>query len=96
LCSTNFTVRREAVLTALRWLQRYNKAYEHITIAEGNLSWMEGKAEAELPCNMEDDLDDEMEVEEDLGLAPSQVADVAGRPETVMGMMPKSFEHLPK
>jgi hypothetical protein len=96
LCSTNFTVRREAVLTALRWLQRYNKAYKHITIAESNLNWMDGKAEAELPCNMEDNLDSEMEVEEDLGPAPSQVADVAGRPESVMGMMPKSFEHLPK
>jgi inorganic pyrophosphatase len=57
---------------------------------------MEGKTEAELPCNMEDDLDDKIEVEEDLGPTPSQVADVAGRPETLMGMMPKSFEHLPK
>jgi hypothetical protein len=36
------------------------------------------------------------DIEEDLGPAPSQVADVAGRPESVMGMMPKSFEHLPK
>jgi hypothetical protein len=55
LCSTNFTVRRQAVLTALNWLRRYNKAYEHITIAESNLDWMDGKQEAELPCNMEED-----------------------------------------
>jgi hypothetical protein len=97
LCSTNFTVRREAVLAALRWLQRYNKAYHHITIAEGNLDWMDGKPEAELPCGMEEDnLDGDIEVEEDKGPAPSQVSDVEGRPESVMGMMPRSFEHLPK
>ena len=55
MCSTNFTVRRKAVLTALHWLQRYNKAYQHITIAEGNLDWMDGELEAELPCGIEED-----------------------------------------
>ena len=76
LCSTNFTVRRKVVLTALHWLQRHNKACQHITIAEGNLDWMDGKTEAELPCGMEEDnLDGDLEVEEDQGPAPSQVSE---------------------
>jgi hypothetical protein len=97
LCSTNFTVRREVVLATLHWLQRHDKAHQHMTIAEGNLDCMDGKTEAALPCSMEEDnLDSDLKAEEDQGPAPSQVADVAGRPESVMGMMPKSFEHLPK
>jgi hypothetical protein len=82
---------------ALFWLQRCDKACQHITIAEGILDWMDGKPEAELPCGMEEDnLDGDLKAEEDQGPAPSQVANVAGRPESVMGMMPKRFEHLPK
>ena len=66
LCNTNFTVRRKTVLTAFRWLRRPDKACKCVTIAKGNLEWMDGKAEAELPCDVEEDnLDGETEVEED-------------------------------
>ena len=36
-----FKIRREKVLTALRWLKRHNTEYQSITIEEDNLTWME-------------------------------------------------------
>ena len=44
----SFKIRKDKVLTALRWLQKYNTEYHNITIAEDNLSWMESDS-AELP-----------------------------------------------
>ena len=48
-----FKVRRLIVLTALKWLWRYNYNYRQlkIVICEKNLDWMTGKAEALLPVN---------------------------------------------
>lgn len=41
-----FKVRRKKVLSALKWLKQHNKFYKDIVIAESNLDWMEGQAEA--------------------------------------------------
>ena len=48
-----FKVRRLVVLTALKWLCRYNYNYRQlkIIICEKNLDWMDGKDEALLPVN---------------------------------------------
>jgi len=40
--SNSFTVNRYRVLSALKWLKRYNPLYRDITIREANLTWMKG------------------------------------------------------
>ena len=44
-----FVIRREKVLSALRWLKRYNREYQDIVIDESNLDWLAGSDESELP-----------------------------------------------
>ena len=44
-----FSVRKDKVLTALRWLKKYNKEYQNIVIEERNLDWIGGASELELP-----------------------------------------------
>jgi hypothetical protein len=47
-----FTVRKDAVLSALRWLKKYNLIYrDQITIVEENLAWMGDNDEVELPSS---------------------------------------------
>ena len=45
-----FTVRRQAVLDALRWLKQHNLLYRSIRICEENLQWMGDKDEADFPA----------------------------------------------
>ena len=41
-------VRRKKVLNALLWLKKHHFGYHDIIIVENNLSWMEGKDEAQM------------------------------------------------
>jgi hypothetical protein len=41
--SNSFTVDRNRVLSALKWLKRYNLLYHVITTKESNLSWVNGE-----------------------------------------------------
>ena len=47
-----FKVRREKVLSALRWLTQYNVLYDHIEIDESNLDWIDGE-EGSLATDLE-------------------------------------------
>ena len=48
--SKYFTVRREKVMEALRWLVKHNDIYrQYVRVVEDNLSWMGEAEEAELP-----------------------------------------------
>ena len=38
--SKTFSIRKDKVLNALKWLQKYNIQYKHIQIDENNLNWM--------------------------------------------------------
>jgi hypothetical protein len=73
-----FSVRREVVLRALRWLKHYNVLYKEIEIAEENLDWIEDGVEQSLPCFdiVEESLEQEESASKDLGPSISQVADV--------------------
>ena len=44
-----FRIRRDKVLTALRWLVEYNPEYRNITVKVSNLDWMT-EQEQDLPC----------------------------------------------
>ena len=52
ISSKMFTVRKKAVLDALKWLKEYNVEYSNIEIKESNLDWIENKNEQELPANL--------------------------------------------
>jgi len=58
---------------ALRWLKKYSKSYDNITIMESNMDWMEGKESASLPVTEYTDTNDTVEI--DLGPAPRQVTE---------------------
>ena len=40
-----FRIRKQKVLDALKWLKQYNPEYADITIADGNLEWMDSEEE---------------------------------------------------
>ena len=44
-----FSIRKEKVLNALKWLKKYNKEYHDIIIEEKNLDWVGEFEESELP-----------------------------------------------
>ena len=43
-----YNIRKDKVLSALRWLKKYNKEYADITISEENLAWMGDENEKEI------------------------------------------------
>ena len=49
----SFRIRREKILSALRWLKRYNVEYKNIDIVEDNLNWMTESAEDLPSLNMD-------------------------------------------
>ena len=53
----SFRIRKQKVLDALWWLQKYNTSYKDIKIDESNLNWMENNHEAELPVETMVDID---------------------------------------
>ncbi len=74
-----FSVRKDKVLDALRWLVKYNTIYaKEVTINESNLEWMGEDTEMELPCsdvsNKEDEFANEPEssANDDMGPAEKQ------------------------
>ena len=71
-----FSVRRQVVLDALRWLKKYNVLYKDIVIEENNLSWIEDGVEQQFPATEVDDIDISSEQETDKGPSTSQVNDV--------------------
>jgi phosphopantetheinyl transferase (holo-ACP synthase) len=73
-----FSVRREVVLKALKWLKEYNVLYKEIEIVEDNLNWIEGGVEQSLPYIdiIEESAEQETAASIDMGPSISQVADV--------------------
>jgi hypothetical protein len=73
-----FSVRKDVVLAALRWLKENNILYKDIEIAEENLDWIEDGVEQELPgkIHTEIELKDKHPSQCDLGPSVSQFADV--------------------
>ena len=58
IASKTFTIRKQVVLDALKWLKEYNVEYKNIEIKESNLDWIENKESQELPpslIQMDDD-----------------------------------------
>lgn len=71
----SFSIRKSAVLAALRWLTKYNVVYKaEVTIKESNLDWMGDDDEAELPCiNLsKEDLEEDDGRNQDMGPAEKQ------------------------
>ena len=60
---TSFSVRKEKVYQALRWLKQHNKEYESITICEDNLDSLDGDI-VSLVSEVDDVLDDQNICEE--------------------------------
>jgi hypothetical protein len=92
-----FSVRREVVLAALRWLKKNNKIYQDIEIAEENLDWITDGVEQELPgkIHYEEEKKQKHESELDLGPSIDQVTDVladTGYSEQVSGSIMCSTE----
>ena len=67
----SFRVHQEKVLSALRWLKKYNVEYrDNVTINEDNLNWMNGAQEAELPGIIDlEDNDTELDIPEVINFA---------------------------
>jgi hypothetical protein len=85
-----FSVRKDVVLAALRWLKEYNILYKDIEIAEENLDWIVDGVEQELPGEIHTETETEQKHRSqfDLGPSVSQVTDVledAGYSEQVSG-----------
>src|SRR5687767_3398735 len=49
VASKTFTVRKQVVLDALKWLKEYNVKYKDVEIKESNLDWIEDNDSQELP-----------------------------------------------
>lgn len=73
--SNTFTVNKHRVLTALKWLKKFNPLYSDITIKESNLSWMKGKQSEQLNdvVTVECNEDDEEGEDKDKGPCENQV-----------------------
>lgn len=46
--SNAFTINKNRVLKALKWLKKHNPLYNDITIKESNLSWMKNRVSCKL------------------------------------------------
>ena len=105
--SKTFTIRKKAVLDALKWLKEYNIDYKDIEIKESNLDWIEDGVSQELPPSIiqmdYNDVTNNSPSSVDLG--PSEVQTLSGLQcdspetselETVLGILPSPDQHLPK
>ena len=72
-----FSVRKQVVLDALRWLKQFNVLYHDIVIEENNLLWIEDGVEQDLPGVEIIDKEKERNAsQKDLGPSTDQIADV--------------------
>lgn len=76
VATRTFTVRRSRVMKALKFLKKHSIAFSDITIDEGNLQWMEGMEEQDLPSHTyTEDVDESAgDINEDLGPCSSQTS----------------------
>ena len=107
VASKSFTVRKQVVLDALKWLKEYNVEYKNIEIKESNLNWIENNESQELPpslLKMEDD-HEPMSTPASVDLGPSEVQTLSrlqcqsSEPceiDSVLGVLPSLVQHLPK
>jgi hypothetical protein len=73
-----FSVRKDVVLAALRWLKENNILYKDIEIAEENLNWIVDGVEQELPGEIHTEIEQKQKhaSQYDLGPSVSQFTDV--------------------
>ena len=90
-----FKVRKNNVLSALRWLTKYNTLYRdyEVVIKEENLDWMGSSSVSTLPIANSVEIGDEIEDDDgDLGPSPSQsYADCLHKEEAEYDVMGKLF-----
>jgi hypothetical protein len=107
IASKSFTIRKKAVLDALKWLKQYNVEYKHIEIKESNLDWIENGDSQELPPSLIQTIDDHSAKNSpaSVDLGPSDVQTLSGLQsdssdtceiDTVLGILPSEAENLPK
>ena len=87
-----FSIRKEKVLTALRWLKVHNQQYRNIVIEESNLEWMT-QEEQQLPSRSIHQKDTDGI---DLGPAPLQTEHDSQTDETVIGALREEYDTAPK
>jgi hypothetical protein len=107
IASKSFTVRKQVVLDALKWLKEYNLEYKNIEIKESNLDWIENGDSQELPPSLIQ-MDDDHAVNNSpasVDLGPSEVQTLSGLQsdspeacefESVLGILPSKDNNLPK
>ena len=104
--SKMFSIRKDSVLDALRWLKEHNLEYTNIEIKESNLDWIENNKEQELPPSLIQ-LDDEgiSNLPGSVDMGPSHSQTLSGlqynsqeeeEAHTVLGLLPSLSAHLPK
>jgi len=70
--SSAFTVNRHRVLTALKWLKKYNPLYSDVIIKESNLSWMKHRDTDQLTDILTIECNNENEEAEDGDRGPCE------------------------
>jgi hypothetical protein len=95
-----FSIRRNVVLKALRWLKKHSIEYQDITIQESNLDWISDGIEQDLPpCNIELEAEDSdlSSSFQDQGPSISQTAEMLDEQEEIpFGILHGTAPHLPK
>ena len=108
VASKMFTIRKNAVLDALRWLKEHNIEYANIEIKESNLDWIQNNEEQELPPSVIQ-LDDDENINNlpgSVDMGPSHSQTLSGLQQTaqeeveeahtVLGLLPSLSAHIPK
>ena len=103
ISSKSFMIHKEKVLSALRWLKKFNVLYADIEIIEENMSWIENGINQQLPPTIVETIVDHNTNtnygQEDRGPAEGQIAgitDTAQDIEPSFGTIRQFNAHLPK
>lgn len=102
ITSKTFSIRKQNVLDALKWLKQFNHLYHAIQIADCNLDWIEDGVEQQLPPTVEQLIQDMSTLQvcsEDRGPSEDQISavvDVNSDIEPCYGTLNEFNQHIPK